>query len=132
MRGDAARYFSMIRIAEDFTLMSPFGGKPSKGPYSPERIEEISNFFKNGTLRQEVVETHVSADMAVLAVIEHANVEVGRLPAQDWKLRVTLVYHRENGQWRLVHRHADPLANGITLEQSAALARGEEHGSKDG
>jgi ketosteroid isomerase-like protein len=132
MRGDGQRYFSMIRIAEDFTLMSPFGGKPSKGTYTPERIEDIGKFFKNGTLRQEVVETYVTADMAVLAVIEHANVEVGGLPAQDWALRVTLVYRRERGQWHLVHRHADPLANGISLEQAAALGRGEGSGSREG
>jgi len=28
-------------------------------------------------------------------------------------------------EWRLVHRHADPLVNGISLKQAAALARGE-------
>lgn len=63
--------------------------------------------------------------MVVLAVIEHAvAVEVGGLPAQDWDLRVTLVYRRETDGWRLVHRHADPLAVGISLEASAALGRG--------
>jgi ketosteroid isomerase-like protein len=62
--------------------------------------------------------------MIVLAVIERAHVEVGGLPAQDWALRVTLVYRREDGQWRLAHRHADPLGHAITLEQSAALGRG--------
>ena len=44
-------------------------------------------------------------------------------PAQDWSLRVTLVYRREPSGWRLVHRHADPLAPGIALEEAAQLAR---------
>ena len=45
-------------------------------------------------------------------------------PAQDWALRVTLVYRREGDEWRLAHRHADPLAKGVSLEQAAALALG--------
>ena len=84
----------------------------------------LGRFFRNGSFEQEVVETYGSPDMVVLAVIERANVEVGGLPAQDWALRVTLVYRREGDDWRLAHRHADPLAPGVTLEQAAALARG--------
>jgi ketosteroid isomerase-like protein len=49
---------------------------------------------------------------------------VGGLPEQDWSLRVTLVFRRDDGAWRLLHRHADPLVHGISLEQTAALARG--------
>jgi hypothetical protein len=70
------------------------------------------------------VQTYASADMIVLAVIEHANVEVGGMPAQDWALRVTLVYRREGAAWHLVHRHADSLAEDISLELAAALGRG--------
>ena len=81
--------------------------------------------FRNGSFGQEVVQTWASADMAVLATVERANVEVGGLPAQDWALRVTLVYRRDRDGWRLVHRHAVPLANGITLEQAAVLGRGD-------
>jgi ketosteroid isomerase-like protein len=132
MRGGHRSWSAKVRLTDDFTLMSPLGGKPSQGTYTPEQLGEIGRFFKNGTLRQEVVQTYASADIAVLAVIEHTNVEVGGLPAQDWKLRVTLVYRRENNEWRLVHRHADPLAHGISLEQSAALGRGEGSPSKEG
>ena len=125
MRGDITRYRALVTLAPDFTLMSPFGGKPSHGSeYTPERIERMGRFFRNGRLRQDVVQTYASADMIVLAVIERANVEVGGMPAQDWALRVTLVYRREGTAWHLVHRHADPLAEGISLELAAALGSG--------
>lgn len=124
MRGDGKRYFELVACSQDFTLMSPFGGKPSHGAYTPERMAEIGRFFRRGTLEQELVQAYGSKDMVVLATIERAHVEVGGRPAQDWALRVTQVYRREGQAWRLAHRHADPLAPGISLEQAAALARG--------
>ncbi len=124
MNGDIRTYFDLIILSDDFTLMSPFGGNPSRGSYTRKRWIEIGKFFRNGTLKQELVQAYGSADMVVLAVIEHGHGEVGGLPAQEWPLRVTLVYRRQYGQWQLVHRHADPLVKGISLEQSALLARG--------
>ena len=126
MRGDAGRYFELTPVAEDFLLMSPFGGVPSRGgEYTPERIEAIGRYFREGTFAMELVQAYVSPEMVVMAIIERANVEVGGLRAQDWALRVTLVYRRQGADWHLVHRHADPLANGVTLEQAAALATGQ-------
>jgi ketosteroid isomerase-like protein len=126
MRGDVKKYREEITYADDFTLMSPFGGKPTRGfELTTERIEAMGRFFKNGTFEQELVQAYGSADMVVLALIERQHVEVGGLPAQDWPLRVTLVYRREGAEWRLAHRHADPLVNGVSLKQAAALAGGE-------
>jgi len=64
--------------------------------------------------------------MIVLVTIERVRGEVGGLEEQDWSLRVTQVYRREGAEWHLVHRHADPLANGVSLEQAAALARANQ------
>ena len=126
MRGDIERYRDLITLTDDFTLMSPFGGTPShSSDYTPERIEAMGRFFRNGTFEQDLVQAYVSSDMVVLAIIERAHVEVGGLPAQDWGLRVTLVYCRNGTEWHLAHRHADPLVSGVSLEQAAALARGE-------
>jgi ketosteroid isomerase-like protein len=125
MRGDIERYRALITLTDDFTLMSPFGGTPSRGfEITDERMNAMGRFFRNGTLEQELVQSYGSADMVVLAIIERAHVEVGGLPAQNWSLRVTLVYRREGTEWRLVHRHADPLVEGVSLEHAAALARG--------
>jgi ketosteroid isomerase-like protein len=126
--GDAERYGRLVKQADDFTLMSPFGGQPTHGAAPPERMKEIGKFFKNGKLEQELVQAYGSPDLVVLATIERAHVEVGGLPAQDWALRVTLVYRREGSEWRLAHRHADPLGNAISLPQAAALGRGERAG----
>jgi ketosteroid isomerase-like protein len=124
MRGDAERYVALMRLAEDFVLMSPFGGTPSHGAdYTPEKIAAMGRFFRNGSLAQEPVGAWATPDMVTLAVIERANVEVGALPAQDWALRVTLVFRRDGDGWQLVHRHADPLAVGVSHEEAAALAR---------
>lgn len=126
MRGDVDGYRALNPHADDFTLMSPFGGKPTPASdLTNERWEAVGRFFKNGTFKQEVVQTYRSADMVVLAIIERCHVEVGGLPHQDWPLRVTLVYRREGTEWRLAHRHADPLVKGVSLERAAALARGE-------
>lgn len=126
LRGDVDAYLGFITLAKDFTLMSPFGGTPSKGGYTDDQWRDIGRFFRNGTLRQEFVQGYASPDMAVLVVIEHCRGEVGGLAMQDWALRVTLVYRREGDDWLLAHRHADPLANAISVEQSAALARGAQ------
>jgi ketosteroid isomerase-like protein len=125
MRGDIDRYQELISLTDDFTIMAPFGGQPTRRvDFTSERMSAMGRFFKSGTLEQEVVSTYGSPDMVVLALIERAHVEVGGLPSQLWALRVTLVYRKEGTAWRLAHRHADPLVAGITLEQAAALARG--------
>lgn len=124
MRGDIRTYFDLTVLSDDFTLMSPFGGKPTRGGYTRKRWIEIGEFYRNGTLKQELVQAYTSGDLVVLAVIEHGHGEVGGMPPQEWPLRVTLVYRRLHGQWQIVHRHADPLVKELSLEQSAELARG--------
>jgi ketosteroid isomerase-like protein len=126
LKGDSKTWTTLAPLGKDFVLFSPFGGTPSRyADYTPERIERMGRFFRNGKFAQEVVQTFVSDDMIVLATIERCNVEVGGLPAQDWALRVTSVFKREGSQWKLVHRHADPLVDDISVVESARLARGE-------
>jgi ketosteroid isomerase-like protein len=125
MRGDMRRYVALIKHTDDYTLMSPTGGDTTHGfESSDERLNEMERFFKSGDATLEVVQTYASGDLAVLVVVERQHGEVGDHPAQDWSLRVTLVFRREGSEWRLAHRHADALVHPITFDQLADLARG--------
>jgi ketosteroid isomerase-like protein len=123
--GDIGGYLALIKHADDYTLMAPFGGAPTHGfDMSSGHLAGLARFFKSGTAELELVRTYASGDMVVLVVIERQRAAVGDLPEQDWSLRVTLVFRREGAEWQLVHRHADPLVKGIGVDQAAALARG--------
>ena len=125
MRGDMDKWSDLTRIADDFTLMQPFGGEASRGfDMSPARLARLASYFGNGDAKLELVQSYASNDLVVLAVIERQHGEVGGLPDQDWSLRATLVYRRQGAEWWLVHRHADPLVRHVGLEAAAALARG--------
>lgn len=127
MQGDLDRYFDHIQVSDDFTLMAPFGGRPTRGTdLSAERWAAVARFFNGGrdsTL--ELLQAYRSPDLVVLAAIERTVAEVGGLAAQPWALRVTLVFRRDGRQWQLAHRHADPLVSGISVQTAAALASGQ-------
>jgi ketosteroid isomerase-like protein len=125
LRGDMPAYLARIKHADDYTLMDPFGGEMTRGfDASSERLAAMARFFQGGEAKLEVAQSYASGDLAVLVVIERQYGKVGGLSDQDWSLRVTLVFRREGSEWRLAHRHADPLVHGIDLERLAALARG--------
>jgi len=126
VRGDIDGYLDRIHHADDYTLMAPFGGPTERGfADSPERRAAMKQFFKSGTLEQEVVATYASGDLVVLVTVEHVRAKVGDLTEQDWTLRVTQVFRRTATGWELAHRHADPLGPGISVPKAAALARGD-------
>ena len=116
--GDMHRYFALIEHADDYTLMSPTGGEVASSDISERRINEMARFFQSGEGTLEVIQTYASGDLAVLVAVERQRGVVGDYPAQDWSLRVTLVFRREGSTWQLAHRHADALVHPITTTDS--------------
>ena len=125
--GDSRGYAALITHADDYTLMSPYGGETTRGfDGSDAALAALAQFFRGGRADVEVVETYSSDGLVVLVVVERQSGEVGDLPEQDWSLRVTWVFRRNaRSEWELVHRHADALVHPIDHERLGALARGE-------
>jgi len=50
----------------------------------------------------------VVADMSYTAGLEHSSISVDGEP-RTYTLRATPVYRREDGQWKVAHRHGDTV-----------------------
>lgn len=124
--GQMERWLEVVMLSDEFTLMQPFGGAANHGfDSSPAHLAALASKFRNGDATIELEASYATEDMVVLAYIERQRGEVHGLPDQDWSLRVTQVFRREEDEWRLVHRHADPLVRRQSLAHTAAIARGD-------
>lgn len=57
MRGDVEQWQALLPRTSDFKLMSPMGGAPThEAQITPETLQSMSRFFRNGSLKQEVVQ----------------------------------------------------------------------------
>lgn len=125
--GAMERWLELAGLGENFTLMQPFGGPTTPGfDSSPEHLATLAANFRNGDANIEMVQVVASHDVVMLAYVERQEIEVGGLPKQDWSLRVTQVFQRRGSDWKLVHRHADPLVRPVSLAEAAALAAGRD------
>jgi ketosteroid isomerase-like protein len=55
--------------------------------------------------RYDVLSADSSGDLGYVVAIERSG--VGDLP--EYELRVTTLFRREHGAWKVIHRHGDPL-----------------------
>ncbi len=70
----------------------------------------LASNFSNGTLYElDVTAASVIGDLGYVIGAEHSSASVGGAAPATIALRVTLIFRREDGEWKEVHRHADPI-----------------------
>ena len=80
-------------------------------------FERLGASFSNCTAyKNEVLAAGASGDLAYTVALEHTTASVNGAPPQPYMLRVTTVFRREDGDWKIVHRHGDPLASESAAE----------------
>jgi ketosteroid isomerase-like protein len=73
-------------------------------------FESLGTAFSDCTSYEfDVIAAGTSGDLAYTVGYEHTTATVNGVP-QSYTLRVTHVYRREDGEWKVVHRHGDRLA----------------------
>jgi ketosteroid isomerase-like protein len=77
-------------------------------------FEWVASRFSNCTSFEfEVIGADASGDLGYVVGTEHTTASVGGAPAEAYELRVTTIFRRENGDWKAVHRHADPVPESV-------------------
>lgn len=84
-------------------------------------FEVLASRFSNGSFEYEVVAAGVSGDLAYIVGFEHTSAAVGSGDPTQYHLRVTTIFRREGGQWKIVHRHADPVPGSAATDRHLAL-----------
>ena len=90
----------------------------------------LATRFSNCTaFAYEVLAAGVSGDLAYIVGIEHTTACIGDDPPAAYVLRVTTIFRREAGEWRVVHRHGDPYDASSSDVVSRLDARVDQNGT---
>lgn len=94
---------------DDVTLVGGLGGTVAKGwTQVSERLDWVATQYVDGTRRHEEIARHVGQDLAYVVLRETISFKsADRTRDVVQELRVTQIFRREGGRWRIVHRHAD-------------------------
>jgi SnoaL-like protein len=120
--GDAEPFKALWSHEADVSIMGGWGayevGWTEVGP----RLEWAAARYKSGTWSYELLTAGHSGEQLYTAGIERSEALLeGQEAAGRSELRVTHIFRREDGRWRIVHRHADPI---LSKTEAAAVLQG--------
>lgn len=114
INGSPEPWKQLASQSEDATILGAFGGYGEKGWAAVgARYDWASSQYRAGaaTMTVDYLNVRQSGDLGFTVAIERQEgARVGDQQEPDKRaLRVTQVFRREEGAWKLLHRHADPL-----------------------
>jgi ketosteroid isomerase-like protein len=112
-RGNAVPVKAMFSHRDDVTLANPFGPPSIGWQQVSAALDFASSRFKDGEVKSfETIANYESSELATILEIEKWKAKVsGRKEISDFELRVTSTFRHEDGDWKLVHRHADAIVS---------------------
>ena len=121
-RGNPEPIKAVFSHRDDVTLANPFGPAVRGWEEVSGALDFASSRFRDGEVASfERIATYTSSDLATFLELERWKAKVGGSDAvAPFDLRVTSTFRHEDDDWKLVHRHADP----ITTHDSRGPLRG--------
>ncbi len=108
--GDPEPWQAMASHTPAITMFGGFGGYERGWEAVADRYTWAAAVNAEGEITIELLACHVAGALAYTVAIERGHVRAaGATEAAPKALRVTEIFRKEQGAWRLVHRHADPL-----------------------
>lgn len=118
LNGNPKLYEALFADRDDITLGNPFG------PFARGRSDVVKTLagaaakYRDGSVMGvDLIARYGNDNFACVVEVEHDRAKVGgRTEFAEFHVRVTSVYERIRNEWKLVHRHADPITTARPAE----------------
>ncbi len=109
-KGDPGPVLEMFSRRDDVTLANPLG-PPRRGRTEVETAaRDAATHVRAGNCRFEEVSRYTTPELGYVLHLERAQVKLGASDEMARiSLRVTTIFRREEGIWKVAHRHTDPI-----------------------
>jgi ketosteroid isomerase-like protein len=104
--GDAASLSDIWSHGANVTTMHPIGGREVGWDAVRTSFEQVAGLATEGKIELKDQLVHADGDAAYELGVEHGAFKLGgeKIAVEQ---RVTNVYRREGGAWKIVHHHTD-------------------------
>jgi ketosteroid isomerase-like protein len=114
LNGDASPLGDIWSHSATVTTMHPTGGREVGWDEVKGSWEQIAKLATQGKVRLSDQFIQVAGDLAYELGVEHAQFTLGGQPVTG-DIRVTNIYRRESGAWKIVHHHTDAAQSMIDM-----------------
>ncbi len=105
--GDAGPRLALWSRTEPLTLFGAEMTRRGWDQLEPAFQGLAASFSGSGSCEYEVLAAEASGDLGYVVAIEHSVASRRGSPFTSYALRVTTLFRREDGVWKVVHRHGD-------------------------
>jgi len=127
INGETAAWKAMCSHRADATIFGGWGGHERGWEQLGPRYDWAAARFAGGEVAFEEISRVATPDLAYTVHFERMRVRLaGGDEIVPVNLRVSHLYRREEGEWKLTHRHADPL---VTIQVPESVVEPEGSGS---
>ena len=120
VKGNPEPYKMVFSHREDVSLGNPFGPVVRGWKQVAKTMEHAASLYRDGEITGfENIVKYVTPDLAYIVEVERIKAKVGgRTDVAPLALRTTSILRPEDGTWKVVHRHADPIT---TVQAPASI-----------
>lgn len=109
VRGDGAKVDALVPHGGNASFHSPAGDTVTGGEAVAKRyLKDAAVFHDNGVSRFDVLQKGHSGELGFWTGFQVAEVQIGDMPNPvQMRIRITEIFRRIDGDWKMIHRHAD-------------------------
>jgi ketosteroid isomerase-like protein len=118
LKGNPEPVKKLLSHREDVSLANPYGPPVRGWEQVAAATERAAALRSDGKfVGSEVVSKYATPELAYVVQIERAEAKIGsRDEITPYAVRATRIFRPEDGEWKVVHRHADPITTAQPAE----------------